>query len=429
MDRSKYRAINKPRQCGISTTEAFECAWEFDNVPGSVIVIVSKDKDAAENFHKYIYNFLYSVRKNWKNAPKLVKTNQRETTNSIGSRIISLSASRETGRSFSGTHLVFDEMAHAEYADDIFQASTPTLAQTNGRLTVISTPKGRANLFYRIFENPQKMGFSVHNYGWWDVPSYNEFHAQYEKAKNKNEKKKWIEKAREGKWYKQQRPRFTELAWKQEFEGAFDANEGTVFTTRQIEKTFIRNYLEEKEHPQGVVEQWFTSDKKNHDFYATGIDFGRKNDPTVIITYDYENFPATLVDFKYIPAGYADWDLIIKLVKDHLEYWGGEAMHDGTGAGDPASDSLDGISEPFIFTKTNKQNIIASKQHAMDSGQVRMPKIPVLFQEYQRYIWDDKNIVQDCVMADVLANELFYENNSVYIGVDKSINYLENVSV
>jgi len=33
--RDRFRAINKPRQCGISTTGAAEAAWEFDNVPGA----------------------------------------------------------------------------------------------------------------------------------------------------------------------------------------------------------------------------------------------------------------------------------------------------------------------------------------------------------------------------------------------------------
>lgn len=424
MDRSRFRAINKPRQCGISTTEAWECAWEFDNIPGSVIVIVSKDKDAATNFHKYVYNFLYSVRTHWQNAPKLLKTNERETTNSIGSRIVSLSASRETGRSFSGTHLVFDEMAHAEYADDIFQASSPTLAQTKGRLTAISTPKGRANLFYRIFENPKKMGFNIHSYAWWDVPSYNPYYEQYKKAKRKHDKKKWIEKAKDGAWYRAERPKYTELAWKQEFEGAFDANEGTVFTTRQIEKTFMRNYLELKEHPQSVIQTWYTSPKKEHQFYATGIDLARKHDANVIITYDYEKLPAMVVDFKYIPAGYADWDLLMKICKEHLDFWGGESLHDGTGVGDPVTEALEGMSEPFMFTKTSKQNLVETAQHAMDSGFLRMPKIDVLYKEHQRYIWDDKNIEQDTVMSNLLAINLFHEQNSVYTGVDKEFSYV-----
>jgi hypothetical protein len=243
-------------------------------------------------------------------------------------------------------------------------------------------------------------------------------------AKNKHERKKWIEKARTGDWYQSERPSYTELAWKQEFEGAFDANEGTVFTTRQIEKTFQRNYLEYREHPVGMVETWYTSEKQNHQLYATGIDLGRRHDATVIITYDYRNKPATLVDYKYIPAGHADWSQIIRLLRQHIEYWGGEVLHDGTGQGDPVTDALAGLSEPFKFTKEGKEDLITSAQTAMDKQLLRMPKIETMYNEHQRYIWDDKDITQDTVMANLLAIKVFYEADSVYTGVDKDFSYV-----
>lgn len=417
--RDQLRAINKPRQCGISTTEAVDVAWEFDNVPGAQIVIISKDKDAAVNFHKYVYSILHSVRKNNPDAPRLIKTNERETTNDRGARIVSLASSKETGRSFSATHLVFDELAFIEYADDIWQAANATLSQTKGRVTGISTPKGRANLFYRIFEEPGHLGFTVFNYAWWDVPTYNPFYDQYMAAKISGDRTamlKWIARAREGDWYKKNRPKYTELAWRQEFEGAFDANVGTVFSTRQIEKAFHANYLQERRDESGILDIWYTTEKEQNAFYATGIDLGRKNDPTVIITYNYKTTPATMVDFKLIEAGRCDWELIERTIIEHLKYWEPVARHDGTGVGDSMSEKLYGLSEPFMFTKTGKQNIVERMQHAFDFKQVRAPKIPRLFREHQRYIWDDKDIVQDTVMANGLAISVFYDTEGIVTG-------------
>lgn len=414
--RDFYRVINKPRQCGISTTAAAEAAWEFDNLPGAQIVIISKDKDAAVNFHKYIYNILYSVRKNNPDAPKLIKTNERETTNSTGARIMSLAASKETGRSFSATHLFFDEMAAAPYADDIWQAASPALSQTNGRVTAISTPKGRANLFYRIFEAPGNMGFTTFNFAWWDVPTYNPYYAEYVAAQTSNERKEWIQKAKTGAWYKRMRPQYSDLQWRQEFEGSFDANAGSVFTERQIEKTFHRNWLEKREDPRGIFTDWYTSPVQSGHLYATGIDLGRKNDAAVIITYDYTVRPAALVDFKYVEAGRADWELLQNAVFEHLNEWKPEALHDGTGVGDSLTEALYGYSEPFMFTKSGKQNIIERVQHAMDWRLIRMPKIPKLYREHQRYLWDDKDIVQDTVIANALAVSIFHETEDVFVG-------------
>lgn len=428
--RDLYRAINKPRQCGISTIAAAEVAWEFCNVPGAQIVIISKDKDAAVNFHQYVYSVLRSVKGKDPNFPKILKENERVTTNALGSKITSLAAGKEAGRSFSATHLILDEAAFQQYADDIWQAASPSLSRTNGRATVISTPKGRANLFAQIFERDDHMGFTTFNYGWWDVPDYNPYYDEMIAATGAVEKKQWIEKAKTGTWFKINRAGKTDLQWRQEFEGAFDANIGTVFSTRSLEKVFVRNYLENREDPRGILDQWYTSEPNSEKFYFTGIDLGRKNDPTVIVTYEFDRPTefGKLVDFKYIEAGRAEWDMIQRVCVEHLMLWQPESLHDGTGVGDSISEALYGYSDEFFFTKTAKQNIIERTQHAFDFGRVQIPKIPTLYREHQRYIWDDKDIVQDTVMANALAISQFHEMENVFTGVDKSINIVEGVA-
>lgn len=414
--RDLYRAINKPRQCGISTIAAAEVAWEFCNVPGAQIVIISKDKDAAVNFHQYVYSVLRSVQGKDPNFPKILKENERVTTNAIGSKITSLAAGKEAGRSFSATHLIIDEAAFQQYADDIWQASSPALSRTGGRATVISTPKGRANLFARIFESQDNMGFKTFDYKWWHVPDYNPYYEEMTAAKSAAERNQWIEKAKGGQWYKINRAGKTDLQWRQEFEGAFDANIGTVFSTRQLEKVFERNYLKQKEDPRGALTEWWTSEKEENGIYIHGIDLGRKNDPTVICTYNIKNRPAMMVDFKYIEAGRCEWNEILEIIRAHAEEWGSEGEHDGTGVGDSISEGLQGYSEPFMFTKTGKQNMIELMQHAFDYRMVRIPKIPLLFREHQRYIWEDKDIQQDTVMANALAIRQFHENEDVFSG-------------
>jgi hypothetical protein len=424
MCRDRFRAINKPRQCGISTIAAAEAAWEFDNVPGAQIVVISKDQAAAINFHKYIYNILYSVRQNNPNAPRLVKTNECETTNDRGARIVSLAASKEAGRSFSATHLFLDELAFIQYAEDIWQAASAALAQTGGRVTAISTPKGRANLFFRIFEAKDHLGFTVFNYAWWDVPTYNPYYDQYIAATTKDEKKKFIAAAKDGEWYKAVRRGYTDLAWRQEFEGAFDANMGTVFTEWQLKKAWDRNYLVRTEDPRGIFTEWWTVSKRDpNGLYACGIDLGRKNDPTVIITYDYKNTPAHVVDYKYIEAGRADWALIQEAILQHIKEWDAETRHDGTGSGDAVTEALDGYSEPYFFTKVGKQAIVERMQHAFDHRQVRCPKVPQMWAEHQRYLWDDKELVQDTVMANGLAISVFYDTSDGLVGY-KPLNYI-----
>lgn len=417
--RDRYRAINKPRQCGISTAVAAEVAWEFDNVPAADIIILSKDKKSAQQFMDYAVLALVTAHENNPDAPKIVKQTQTELVNDKGARITAFAATKENGRSFSATHLIFDEMAFAPFAQEIWQASSPTLARTGGRATVISTPKGRSNMFAEIFETRGNLGFKTFSYGWWDVPDYNPFYDELMLATDKNERKKIIDRARTSSWYIENRASKTELAWKQEFEGEFDANMGTAFSTRQIEKCFVKNYLREQHDESGIFTQWWTSDKDEKGIYVVGIDLGRKNDPTVIVTYDVSAYPsgrAEVVDFKYIEAGRCDWSMIDAAVKKHVDLWDATAIHDGTGVGDSVTDSLTGYSEPFMFTKNAKQNIIELMQHAFDWRKVRIPKIPILYDEHRKYIWDDKDITQDTVMANGLAIYGFYDSEEVFSG-------------
>jgi len=436
--RDRFRAINKPRQCGISTTAAAEAAWEFDNVPGAQIVIISKDKDAAVNFHKYVIGFLKSVRKNNPHAPKLVKDNERETTNSAGARIVSLAAGKEAGRSFSATHLFFDELAFAQYAEDIWQAANATLAQTKGRVTAISTPKGKANLFFTIFDSPlevrdgkktglNEMGFRTFSYGWWDVPTYNPFYAEYKAATTEKERQDWIQKAREeGEWFRSERPKYTSLAWRQEFEGQFDAHAGTVFSTRSIERVFKKNYLHHVEDPDRMISDWWSINPDGQPqpgrIYYTGIDLGRKGDATVIMTYDVTDYdasskdefgrcksPARLVDYKWIEPGTLEWSEIERIGLRHLIAWRGDARHDETGTGSGFAEAVDEMSEGFSFSKPGKNAIIEGIQHAFDYGAVVLPKIRQLYREHIKYEWDDDDIVQDTVMANGLAISLWYD--------------------
>lgn len=424
-DRSRFRAINKPRQCGISTTAAAEAAWKALYKPGAQIIIVSKDLDAAINFHRYVRNILISVIGKDPDMPKMTKDNTRETEfGSVGSRIVSLTASKETGRSFSATDWYFDEMAHAEYADDIFQAAAPTISQTNGTITAISTPKGRGNLFARIFEEPEEMGFKVFNYKWWDVPTYNPFYDEYIAAETEKEKNHWIEKARQGEWYKTMRPKYTELSWMQEFEGNFDVDAEKVFSTRQIEKTFSRNWLLEGSDKLGICSDYWYKEPETTHYYSTGIDVGRKNDATVIITYDTSVSPAEIVEYKYIPAGSADYVLFERSLREtHLKYNKSTVVIDATGSGDPLAEAVQDIAEAFTFTLSKKTALIDTTRLAMDNGALKMPKIPRLYQEHQKYEWQDKYLTQDTVMANALAVSDFYDPDALQ-SVFMDVNYV-----
>lgn len=414
----RFRIFNKPRQCGFSTIFAAEVVWQLQNVPGAQIVIISKDKKAAQQFMGYVSTMIDSLQATDPNFPKVGKRNETEIVfPKLGARVQVVAAGKETARSISATHLYFDEMAFALYADSIMQAATATLAQTGGRVTIISTPKGRSNLFAKIMANAKDYGYTAFNFAWWDVPTYNPYWEQYDAAKTKKEKEQWIEKARTGAWYIANRKKYTELAWAQEFEGCFDADQDAVFTPQQLRRSFVSNYLKPMDQNTAYYQYWFRKDRVPGHFYATGIDLGRKRDATVIITYDYTLAVPEMVEFKYIPAGYADLPLYRRAARETYDYFHSSVLLDATGAGDPMWELMSDFALPFQFTKQTKVDSIGLVQLAMDNSDIKMPKIDVLFEEHQKYIWDDKEIVQDTVMANALAVHQFYNPGGMFLGV------------
>lgn len=406
-----------------------EAAWEVTHVPGAVIILLSKNQAASKNLLKYVYNILESVEHIDPDFPEWDKRNELEISFKNGSRVVSIPASKEAGRSYSASHWYFDEIAHTPYVDDIFQAAAPTIAQTGGRITVFSSPKGK-NLFYELFSRPEDYGFNVHKYPWWVNPVYNP-HVE-EMVKLEAESPLWIkllEKAKLGDWYQKTRKKYSELAFGQEFDCDFDSDSDSVFTTRQLDKVFVKNKLVKTVSPECPSLDWWTSPRIEGHYYATGIDLGRKRDPSVAITYDITAIPAEMAEYKRIPPGSADWEQILLTIRQTYSKFESDMLCDSTGIGDVIHERISDICDPYVLSDNqysrNKYNLIELTRSAMDNKAFRMAKIRQLYKEHEEYLWNDKGIVQDTVIANALAIKLFYEPDSMFIGVDTSFNFLE----
>lgn len=429
-DDSQFRLINKSRQIGFSTVMGAEAAWEVTHIPGAVIILLSKNQAASKNLLKYVYNILESVQYKDPDFPPFGKKNELEISfPTLGSRIVSIPASKEAGRSYSASHWYFDEIAHTPYVEDIFQAAAPTIAQTGGRITVFSSPKGK-NLFYELYSRPEDYGFTVFKYPWWVNPVYNPYVDQMLKVeKDSPEWAALLEKAKQGDWYKKTRKKYSELAFQQEFECDFDSDEDSVFTTRQLEKVFRKNWLTPLVDPECPSMDWFTSDRIPGHYYVTGIDLGRKRDPSVAITYDITEIPAKVAEYKRIPPGSADWEQILLTIRKTYSKFESDMLCDSTGIGDVIHERISDICDAYVLSDNqysrNKYNLIELTRSAMDNKAFRIPKIRQLYKEHEEYLWNDKGIVQDTVIANALAIKQFYEPESMFIGVDTSFNFLE----
>lgn len=418
------------RQGGFTTGLAVvEAVHDFLYAPYPSVVCLSKNISDAVGFIDKFYLAYESVKDRDPNWKPLVVTNTKNAKSEGGGIITAFTSSKGAGRSVSGTQVNFDEMAHTQYASEIYTSSYPTISRTGGRICVLSTPNGKSGKFFEICENYKDMGYSYHQYEWWFVPFYNPYYKEFLTAylaKDKKQVQYWINKARTGQWYIQTMNALGELAFMQEYECNFDASEGSVFNTMQLAGVFVKNYLVQDFEDYGEV--WRIPPKDGH-HHVTFIDYGRKRDPVVMITFDWSDYPARVVEYKRIRPSAFNFDDVKNSAFRTIELYNSDCYHDGTGAGDVLTAYLEGYSQPRVMGDGQlsrvKTNMIERLKLAIDTKAIIMPKIPQIYNEFKAYVYNDKKIVQDCVMAVGGAVAEFYEPNQDVPTFDSGFSYVQ----
>lgn len=431
-DRSRFRVVNKPRQAGITTANASgEAVFKVINGKHPEILVLSKSEKETMSFMDKFYLAFNSVKDKDPYAPKLLKENAKYAKFDNGAIVRALTSGKTSGRSYSGTDVYFDEMAFAQYAQEIFTGTFPALSRTGGNFTVFCTPNGKGNLFHTLCKNADEMGFSYHQYEWWFVPEYNEYYEEFMDCylhKDRRGLSAIIAKARKTKWYLQSLNALGEFGFQQEYECNFDASADMVFSGTQLDKLFSKNWLTEKEDEYGDV--WRDETDTKYTDYYTFIDYGRKRDPTVVMTLGWSDYHAKwrLVEYKRITPMEFAWQPVLDSIKQTNEHYKCEMYHDGTGSGDALTNELVGISTPInivnIHTSRLKDNAIMNMQRACDNEAVELPKITQIYKEFENYRWADKKIVQDCVISVVMAVFKCYDSSEAYVGLDRSFSFV-----
>ena len=141
--------------------------------------------------------------------PKIVSESALRFELENGSRVIALPGSESTTRGYSAaTAVIIDEASRVP--DPIIAAVRPSLATTNGRIILLSTPYGKRGFFYEAWANQE---------GW----------------------EKTMVLASEcpriaADWLAEQRKEMGEFTYSQEYECQFLDAETSVFTTAMIEQ-------------------------------------------------------------------------------------------------------------------------------------------------------------------------------------------------
>ena len=356
-DRSPRIVTLKARQTGCTTAAAIKVAHESIFQPRSLSLIISRDQAAAQNVIRVVTEIMDEL----DDPPVRVRESMSEIALDNGSRIVSQPATAKAGRGFAATSVTLDEAAFMEHDERIYRAVSPTLSR-GGRLTVISTPAGMDNLFYRLWQGQEGGEWSRHRVHWKDCPAF------------------------DGEWEERERPRYTHDQWASEFECDFVESGGAAFDSADVEA--MRGGWTGLEGPQAGRR------------YVTGVDVGRRKDPTVIVTVDVSELPWQVVYYKrMLKAPYAQTQAAID---EAAALYGGTVLVESNSIGDPILESLTCGARPFVTTAKSKADMLTKLVRLVENGELKCGQEQVL-SELHSYQWADQNIVQDSVMALAIA--------------------------
>lgn len=148
---NRFNIVNKSRQMGITTLLAGDSLHNMLFVEGFKIVVIATTQETARlivDKVQLMYEFLPEFLKQG-----VTVTNNNKLTFSLsnGSSILAKSSSPSAARGLAASRLILDEFAHADGAEEIWEASQATLS-TGGSCTIMSTPNGVGNAFHQIWQ-------------------------------------------------------------------------------------------------------------------------------------------------------------------------------------------------------------------------------------------------------------------------------------
>ena len=349
-DPARFKIWLKARQIGGSLAAAFEIVRDAITTGGDWVILSAGERQALEFMNKVIqiasiFCDAMTARLGTEYRPEAQKS-QLKFPN--GARIIALPANPATARGYSA-NLVLDEFAFHQDPDEIWRAVFPIISNPlKGalKLRVISTPAGRNNKYYDLWEHAPN--FSRHKTTVHDAVAHG-------LALNLDELRANLGDPD---------------GWAQEFECQFMEHSSQVFTLDLV--TGCESSDASLDSPPDA----FSTDRQPRPALFLGIDIGRKRDLTVAWTLE-RIYGGSLVTREV-------------LVLDRLPFPEQEAILlprvlaatftaiDATGIGGPVSEHLAGTLdetrfEGVTFSADRKRELFERLKKLMQARGLALP--------------------------------------------------------
>jgi hypothetical protein len=170
----------------------------------------------------------------------------------------------------------------------------------------------------------------------------------------------------------------TALAWEVEYELGEPSHESRAIMPEAIAAMFDKDLGEF----DGAVQQYIEIEAPVEGAtYATGADWAKESDWTIILTLRTDVFPMRFVAF--MRTGRRPWPYMYKLFDDRVKRFPGSACHDATGIGNVIDDQLTVDAEAVVMTGKDRDQLFTDYILAIEKGEIECPFITFMESEHK----------------------------------------------
>jgi len=344
--KAKRIAVAVSRQTGKSTASIIYAFWYIYFHHNSTVLLISKTKTQSMELISKMKQLLAGTDITFSevltgpdNRYELYVKNEGSQTHS---RMISVPAT-DAARGYSADLVIADEIAFWDKATETFnEAIVPTISHTDGKILMLSTPKGTMGVFYEAFTKHDL--WECYQFDWRVCPVHT------------------LEKMEE------KRKDIGDFAFRQEYEASFMANNAAYFKEKEV-----RDATKDLDLGQPTALP-----------VVIGVDFGKINDASIITIGCIEN-PMDEPDYQRIrivdiiekPLG-TDYNKIVGELKALFgKYNIHNIVYDATGVGEGPGDFMKDLGlpvEPVKFSIQSKVNIYSNLKLLFEKRQIFIPR-------------------------------------------------------
>lgn len=177
------------------------------------------------------------------------------------------------------------------------------------------------------------------------------------------------------------RQEITSAMWETEYDLQEPSPEGRAIDTDAVGRMFRR------EMGEADADRYELEPPVPGGIYATGADWARKKDWTVVVTLRTDVTPYRVVAYERVQR--LPWPNMVAILDRRMKRYTGAGAHDGTGVGDVVAGYLYHEVEPVVMAGRQRSDLLTEYIHAVEHDEIVSPWISAMEQEHRYATQDD----------------------------------------